>query len=181
MDRMKALSMINARVQNKNLVKHMLAVEAIMREIATKKGADPELWGLAGLLHDLDYSETLNDPANHGNITAKELEGLGVNADIIYAIKSHPGHVPCKSDMDWVLYAADPLSGLIVAAALMHPAKKIANIDTQFVLNRFNERRFAAGANREQIKSCDKFGMTLEEFIGIALSGMQKIAGELGL
>lgn len=159
----------------------MLAVEAIMREVAARKGGDPELWGLAGLLHDLDYTETVNDFANHGNVSARELEGLGVNPDIIYAIRSHPGHVPCRSDMDWSLYAADPLSGLIVAAVLMHPTKKIANIDTQFIMNRFNEKRFAAGANREQIKTCDKFGMALEEFIKTALSGMQKIAGELEL
>jgi putative nucleotidyltransferase with HDIG domain len=181
MNREKALGMIEERVKNKNLVKHMLAVEAIMREVAAKKGGNAELWGLAGLLHDLDYTETVNDFANHGHMTARELEGLGVDPDIIYAIKSHPGHVPCKSDMDWALYAADPLSGLIVAAALMHPTKKIANIDTQFIMNRFNEKRFAAGANRDQIKACDKFGMGLEEFICTALIGMQKIAGELGL
>jgi predicted hydrolase (HD superfamily) len=83
--------------------------------------------------------------------------------------------------MDWALFATDPLSGLIVAAALMHPTKKLKNVNVEFVLNRFKEKRFAAGANREDIKSCENVGLSLEEFIRLALEGMQEIDQELGL
>jgi predicted hydrolase (HD superfamily) len=83
--------------------------------------------------------------------------------------------------MDIALYAADPLSGLIVASALINPAKKLKAIDTQFVLNRFKEKLFAKGANRKQISACTKLGIELERFIEISLKSMQEIDTELGL
>ena len=83
--------------------------------------------------------------------------------------------------MDKALFAVDPLTGLIVAAALMHPTKKLENVDTQFVLNRFKEKRFAAGANRENIETCESLGLSLEDFISISLKAMTDISDELGL
>ncbi len=181
MNREEALNLVKSKVKGKNLVKHMLAVEAIMKRVAEHFSEDVEMWGLTGLLHDLDYDETVNDFDRHSLLTCEWLEDYNLDERVLYAIKSHPRKVEPKSKMDWTLFAADPLSGLIVAAALMHPTKKLKNVTVEFVLNRFKEKRFAAGANREDIKACENLGLPLEEFIKLALEGMQSIDEELGL
>jgi len=181
MTRDKALQMIKEKVSNKNLQKHMLATEAVMRLLARRMDEDEALWGLAGLLHDLDYDQTVNDFPKHGLLTAEMLEKTDVPEQAIYAIKSHPGHFPRKSALDKALYAVDPVTGLIVAAALMHPTKKLKNVDTDFVLRRFKEKRFAAGADRDQIRSCSELGFDLEDFVSLSLEAMQGIHQELGL
>lgn len=180
MEREEALELVKSKIKNQNLVKHCLAVEAGMIELARHFGEDEKLWGLTGLLHDLDYEETKDDFPNHGIKTTEMLEGKVV-AEIIYAIKAHPGHVAAKSKLDISLYAIDPLTGLIVAACLMHPDKKLSSLDSEFILRRFKEKRFAAGANREQIMTCEKLGLQLDEFITIVLKAMQNIHKELGL
>jgi putative nucleotidyltransferase with HDIG domain len=181
MTREEALKLINANVKNKNLKKHMIATEACMRGLARHFGEDEYLWGLAGLLHDVDYDKTAKDFPRHGIMSAEMLQEAGVDQRIVYAVKAHPGHVEAKSLMDKSLYAVDPLTGLIVAAVLMHPTKKIADVDTQFVLNRFKEKRFAAGADRDTIRTCERLGLSLEEFITISLDSMKGVADELGL
>ncbi len=181
MNRNDALNLISEKLKNKNLFKHCLAAEACLRELARYFGEDEEAWGLAGLLHDIDYEETQNDPARHGLIGAEILEKQGVQLEIIYAIKVHAGHLTPKSRLDWALFATDPLTGLIVASALMHPDKKLASLDTDFVIRRFKEKRFAAGANREQILACKNLGLELEQFIELCLKGMTGISNELGL
>jgi uncharacterized protein len=179
--RNEALDLVKQNVSNKNLIKHMLAAEAVMRRLARHFGEDEETWGLSGLLHDLDYDRTANDFSKHGVVTEKMLEGRDVPEAVVYAIKSHPGHFPRKSRLDRALYAADPITGLIVAAVLMHPTKKIRNVDVEFIARRFDEKRFAAGANRDQIRSCEEMGLPLAGFIGLSLEGMQSIEADLGL
>jgi len=179
--RTESIDLINQHISNKNLIKHMIAVEGIMRSLARHFGEDEELWGLTGLLHDLDYDLTVNDFPRHGLMTAEILCQYDVPPEAIYAIKAHPGHVPAVNLIDKALYAADPISGLIVASALMHPDKKIASLNTEFVLRRYKEKRFAAGANREQIATCSELGLTLEEFIALSIKGMGEVAGEVGL
>jgi putative nucleotidyltransferase with HDIG domain len=181
MEREEALNLVKSKVKNKNLIKHMLAVEAIMRRLAQHFGEDEDLWSLTGLLHDLDYDVTVNDPEQHSLKTVEWLADYDLDERILYAIKAHPKKVEPQSKMDWSLFAADSLSGLIVAAALMHPTKKIKNLDVKFVMNRFKEKRFAAGARREDIQECEKMGLSLEQFIQLALEGMQGIDNELGL
>lgn len=181
MNREEALDLVKSKVKNKNLVKHMLAVEAIMKRVAEHFSEDVNMWCLTGLLHDLDYDETVDDFDQHSLLTCQWLKDYNLDEEILYAIKAHPRKVEPKSRMDWTLFAADPLSGLIVAAALMHPTKKLKNVTTEFVLNRFKEKRFAAGANRENIKTCENIGLPLEEFVRLALEGMQSIDEELGL
>ncbi|SHK22096.1 HDIG domain-containing protein [Anaerobranca californiensis DSM 14826] len=183
MDREQALSLIKQYVKNKNLVKHMLATEVVLRKLAKVLGEDQEKWGLAGLLHDIDYDLTYNEPHKHSIIGGEILEKYGVDPEIVYAVKAHNEihGFQRKSNLDKALYSADPLTGLIVASALIHPEKKLNSIDAQFVLNRFSEKHFAKGANREQIASCSDFGLSLEEFIEIGLSGMQEQHEELGL
>ena len=181
MNREEALDLVKSKVKGKNLVKHMLAVEAIMKRVAEHLEEDVEMWSMTGLLHDLDYDETVDDFDRHSLLTCEWLEDYHLDERILHAIKAHPGKVEPESKMDWALFAADPLSGLIVAAALMHPSKKLKEVTAEFILNRFKEKRFAAGANRENIKACEKIGLSLEEFVRLALEGMQSIDVELGL
>lgn len=181
MERDEALELVRSKVTNDRLIKHMLAVEAVMRALAERLGEDVDRWRLAGLVHDLDYDETLKDPERHGRIGAAYLRDLGVPEEITRAVESHAGHVARESVMDKALYATDPLTGLIVAAALMHPSKRLGEVTTDFVMNRFKEKRFAAGADRDQIRSCEDVGLSLEEFVGIGLKAMQDISDQLGL
>jgi putative nucleotidyltransferase with HDIG domain len=181
MRREEALDLVKSKVKGKNLIKHMLAVEAIMKRVAEHFDENVEMWSMTGLLHDLDYDETVNDFDRHSLLTCEWLHDYDLDERVLYAIKSHPRKVEPQSKMDWTLFAADPLSGLIVAAALMHPSKKLKDVTAEFVLNRFKEKRFAAGANREDIKACEKIGLSLEEFVKLALEGMQSIDVELGL
>ncbi len=181
MDREEALDSIMANVENENLLKHMLATEAVMAGLAERLGEDIESWALAGLVHDLDYDETADDPARHGLVSAAKLDELGFPGDIIHAVKAHNEHVARESPMDRALYASDPVTGLVVAAALMHPSKKLAGLDVDFVLRRFNEKRFAAGADRNQIRACSELGLELEDFLGIAIESMQGVSDDLGL
>lgn len=179
--RKKALELVEKNVSNRNLVKHMIAVEGVMRCLAQHFSEDEELWGMTGLLHDLDYDLTVDDFPRHGLVTEELLQGVDVPPELIYAIKAHPGHVPAKSLMDKALYAADPISGLIIAAALMHPTRTIAGVQLKSLKKRFKDKRFAAGADRDQIRTCSEMGLELEEFLQLSLEGMAACADQLGL
>jgi len=181
MTRQDAFKLVRERLKNKNLIKHSLAVEACMEKLAEKFGEDKFKWALTGLLHDLDYEETKDDFSQHGFVTVRVLENYKVSQEILDAIKAHAGHMQRDSFMAKALYAVDPLAGLIVAAALMHPDRKLKSLDAGFVLNRFKEKRFAKGANRQQIMCCSELGLELKEFIEICLSAMQEISSNLGL
>lgn len=180
MNREEALRLVHDNVKTKNLRKHMIATEACMRALANRLGGDQDEWALAGLLHDLDYDQTVDDFPKHGFVTEELLKGKDISPEVISAIKAHTGNTPITSTMDLALYAIDPITGLIVAAALMHPTKKLADVDVQFVMKRFKEKRFAAGANRDQIRKCEELGVMLEDFTGICLSGMKEVSEELG-
>ncbi len=181
MNRSEAYELVKSRVKSANLIKHMLAAEAIMRALAPRFGGDPDKWGLAGLLHDLDYDATFDKPEIHGLETAKELERKGFDPEIIHAVLAHAGKAPIDKPIDKAIYAADPLTGFLVACALMTPNKKLSEVDVSFALRRFKEKAFARGANREQMKSCEDLGLSLEEFVRIGLEAMGGIAEELGL
>jgi uncharacterized protein len=181
MTRQEAWDLVQSQVQNKNLQKHMLSTEACLRGLARKLGENEEQWGLAGLVHDVDYEETKSDTSRHGIVGAELLELRGVEPAVVHAVRAHVQNVPIESKLDRALFAADPITGLIVAAALMHPTKRLASLDTEFILRRAKEKRFAAGANREQIATCSELGLSLEEFTGICLASMQTIASDLGL
>jgi putative nucleotidyltransferase with HDIG domain len=124
MTREEALALVQKMVKTKNLVKHMLAVEAGMRALAAHLGEDKERWALAGLLHDLDYEETKDRPDLHGYRTVAMLKERGfTDEEILNAILAHAGHKDPEKPMEIGLTAVDPLTGLIVAAALVHPEK----------------------------------------------------------
>lgn len=182
MDRDTALGLLNAHVKNRNLRKHCLACEAVLAALAQRLGEDEHTWRLAGLLHDLDYDETADSPETHGHVAARMLEEKGIDSGIVHAVLAHADKAPRESRLDKALWIVDPLTGLIVAAALIRPEKKLSAIDTQFVLNRMKEKSFARGANRDQIRACeDELGLSLEEFVETGVKAMQGISEELGL
>jgi uncharacterized protein len=182
-ERKEALVLMKENIANVNLQKHCLATEIFMKFLAKELNEDEHKWSLTGLLHDLDYVETAENPEKHSLIAAEMLEKIDVPEDVVYAVKVHNEihNLPRKSLLDKALYAADPVTGLIVACALIKPEKKLRAIDVPFIMNRFNEKSFAKGANREQIASCEELGFSLEEFLEIGLESMQSIDGELGL
>jgi len=181
MNREEALNLVKHHLKNKNLVKHSLAVEACMRAVAARLGHDETEWALAGILHDLDYELTEKSPELHTTETVKILGGLGIGAGIIQAIQAHAGKVACQSPMDWAIFSIDPLTGLIIAATLMHPTRKLKDVDLEFVKRRYKEKSFARGAKREEIEECRNIGLELDEFIAVCLAAMQGIAADLGL
>ncbi len=181
MKREEALALVKTHLKNKNLVKHCLAVEACMRAMARSLNQDEEKWGLAGILHDLDYEITEKSPELHTTETVKILEEKGVAPEIIRTIQAHCGQVECRSEMEWSIFAIDPLTGLIIAATLMHPSKKLQEVDVDFVKRRYKEKSFARGARREDIEQISNIGMELDEFISICLEAMQGIHQDLGL
>lgn len=181
MNRDEALELLKQNVKSENLLKHMFATEACMRRLAKEFGEDEDKWALAGLMHDIDYELIGDDFSKHGLVGGDILEKNGIDNEIIDAVRAHPGNSERVTTIAKALYAVDPLTGLIVAATLMHPEKSLKAVDTNFVLNRFKEKRFAKGANREQIKSCEELGLDLKKFISICLEAMRGISNELGL
>ena len=183
MTRKEALDSIKANVENKNLVKHMLATEAIMRALARRLGEDEEEWGLTGLLHDIDVELTGGDMSSHSKLGADLARELGASEAMAHAILCHnEAHgVPRETKLDKALFCVDPLTGLITAAALVRPNKKLAGLEAKSVLKRFKERSFAAGASREQISLCSEIGLELDEFVELGLKAMQEISSDLGL
>lgn len=183
MSREEAMELLKEKLPNKNLVNHCVAVEKILIALAEHFDQDPQLWGLTGILHDIDYGETAKDPERHSMVGADFLESLNLPSELVYAVRVHNEvhGLPRNSLLDKALYSADPLSGLIVAAALIHPAKKLAPLDVSFLVKRFYEKAFARGANRQAIADCQELGLTLEEFLEIGLYAMQAASNELGL
>lgn len=183
MTREEALDSVKANVENGNLIKHMLATEAVMEALARRLGEDEDEWGLTGLLHDIDVELTEGDMNSHGKLGADLVREMGANEAMAHAILCHnEAHgIPLETKLDKALFCADPLTGLITAAALVRPDKKLAGVKAKSVRKRFKEKSFAAGASREQIASCSELGLELDEFIELGLKAMQGIARELGL
>ena len=182
-----ALKIIEELVPNPNIRKHLLAAEAIMRILAKRFEPEKESqWAMVGLLHDGDYNDSV--PENRqgveiGNILEKR--GIFLSEDIKHAMAAHNAKatgVEPESKMDWALFAADSLTGLIVATALVRPDKKLESVTVESVLKKFKDSSFARGTRREDIKTCqDHLDLSLEEFVGIGLEAMRGISSDLGL
>jgi len=183
MTREEALDSVWDNVENENSVKHMLAAEAIMRALAERLGEDKEEWGLTGLLHDIDMELTEGDMSSHSKLGADLVREMGASEAVAHAVLTHnQAHgIPLETKLDKALFCVDPLTGLITAAALVRPDKKLAGVEAKSVRKRFKEKSFAAGADREQIAACSELSVELDEFIELGLKAMQGIAAELGL
>ena len=179
-----ALLLMKEYLKTDNLQKHSLATEAIMRKIAQKRGKDEDLWGIAGLLHDLDFEETKDDMPTHTLKTEEILKRKGVAKAIIEAIKGHNaenlGYQREKS-IDHALTCAECITGMVIATTLVYPDKKLVSVKPKSILKRMKQKEFARSVNREYIKECEKIGIPLEEFAELSLNAMREISDELGL
>jgi len=178
-----AVSLLESKIENINLRRHMLATESIMRALASKLGRDAELWGLTGLLHDIDLEEVEQDPKRHAAVGAEWLAGK-LPGEAVQAVKAHNGEmlgIERGNELEHALAAAETLTGLVVAATLVLPSKKLADLKVKSVRKRMKEPRFAAGVNREIIKECEKFGMEVPDFIELGVEAMRGIGPDLGL
>jgi len=187
MDRQKALDFLKKHLQQENIIKHLLATEAVMGALFDRiKEGEREDWIMAGLLHDGDYVAAV--PHELQGIKVSEMleaEGFTVPESVRYAMAAHNADntgIQPQSKMDWALFCADSLTGLIVATALVRPDKKLASVEVGSVMKKFKNPSFAAGTRREDIAFCqEKLDIPLDEFVSIALTAMQKIAVDLGL
>jgi len=178
-----AWQLLKQYTHSENLLKHALAVEAVMRHFAGIYGEDPEKWGIVGLVHDLDYE---NWPDEHCRKSREILEEAGWPEEYIRAVVSHGWGICCDvepvSKMEKVLYTIDELTGLITATALVRPSKSIMDLQVSSVKKKWKDKAFAAGANRAVIeRGAQMLGAELSEIIGNTIEGMKKVAKEIGL
>ena len=181
--RQQSFKLLNKYLKNENLIKHSLAVEAILREMAKKLNEDEEIWALTGLLHDLDYNYTKDEPEKHTTLTAQILEGL-VPKEVINAVKSHNYQHTIQApetSLDKSLIAADAVSGLIIATALIVPSKKLSDVELKTLINKFKDKSFARACDRRRIALCADVGIELNEFLKVSLNALNSIADTLGL
>ena len=183
MEHEEVLGSIRDNVSDENLIKHMLATEAIMRALARRLNEDEEKWGLTGLMHDIDVELTKHDMNTHSKLGADLAKELGASADMRQAILCHNEihGIPCDTLLSKALFCSDPLTGLITAAALVRPDKSLSGVTVESLKKRFKEKRFAAGANRDNIATCQEMGIELEEFLALGLKATKGIAPDLGL
>lgn len=174
--------------QSENLRKHALAVEACVRAYARKQGADEELWGLAGLLHDFDYERWPNSQHHptqeHPYEGSKILRERGYPEEMIHAILAHADYsgVTRASALDHALFACDEIAGFLTACALIKPGKSLREVETASVKKRLKDKAFARGVSREDVfKGAEELGVPLEEHIAFCIEAMRGIADQLGL
>ncbi len=173
-------------VQSESLRHHMLAVEAGMRAYARRFREDEELWGITGLVHDLDYERhpDMNAPDGHPRTELKLFRELGWPEELIDAVAGHARHmnVPRETLLAKALFAVDELTGLITAVALVRPSKDIRDVKVKSVKKKWKDKSFAAGVNRKEIEEgAEAIGVPLQEHIEVVLNAMKGIAADLGL
>jgi len=167
-----------------NLCKHCQATRAIMGKLAERLGENKIVWGWAGLLPALDFKETKDTPAEHGLVPARLLAEPGVSEAVISVIKAHNAEalgVPRVSALDYALSCGETITGMIVAAALVRPDKKLTGAEPKSIRKRMKEKVFARKVNRETIMLCEHPGLSLDEFISLSLEAMKESGDLLGL
>jgi len=182
-NREEALSLLTEYNKTESLIKHALAVEAVMRYFARKRGEDEEKWGIIGLVHDLDYEQF---PEQHCKKSEEILREKGWPEEYIRAVVSHGwgicSNVEPQSELEKVLYAIDELTGLVVTSALVRPSKSVMDLTAKSVQKKWKDKRFAAGVDRSIIeKGTHMLGMDLSELITDTIMGMRDVAEEIGL
>ena len=187
-DRNDAWKLLCEYTASDNLRKHALAVEACLRAYAKKLGANEELWGLTGLLHDFDYEKWPNDDHHptqeHPYAGTLILRERGYPEEVIHAILGHANYsgVERVTPLDHALFACDELSGFLTACALVKPSKSIHEVETSSVKKKLKDKAFARGVSREDVfKGAEELGVALEEHIGFCVAAMSNVAESLGL
>ncbi|CAN5706883.1 HDIG domain-containing protein [soil metagenome] len=180
--RSSALELVHHFVDSESLRRHMYSVEAAMRAYARKLGEDEELYGITGLVHDMDYEKR---PEEHPLPAAEELRERGYPEDLVHAVLAHNSErsgVEPETQLDRALLACDEVTGLITAAALVRPSRSVMDLEAKSVMKKFRDRSFAAGVNREEVEhGVREFGVDLKEHIQFVIEAMRGIAGELGM
>lgn len=181
MERDEAERLLFKCLKNENLRRHCLATEAVMAALAERLGGDRERWALAGLLHDIDYEQTKDDPQKHGLIGAEILREHGLPEDVVNAVLAHNLRKEPETLMEKAIVCADSITGMVVACALVRPEKRISALTPEFVARKMREPSFARGADRSCIAYYEKIGLSKEEFLRIAIEAMSGISDKLGL
>lgn len=185
--RAETLDLMHEYTESLSLRKHMYAVEAAMRAYAEKSGADIELWGITGLIHDFDYERWPNDAHSptdeHPSTGVAILREQGWPEEVLDAVMAHADYtnVPATTPLAKTLRAVDELAGFIMACALIRPTR-ISDLGAKSVKKKLKDKRFAAGVNREDIREAQEaLGEDLTEHIDFVIEAMRGIADQLGL
>jgi len=181
MDRDQALALVREKTEKETTVRHLISVEGIMRRLGSHFGEDADLWALAGLFHDLDQDQTHDDLDRHAYLAAEWLREAGADERVVNAALAH-AHPEYRTDlMSRSVVHADAVAGLLVACALVRP-EKANGMKVSSVKKKLKEKAFAPGVARDDITTVsDGVGVPLDQFIGLAIEGLQLVAGEIGL
>lgn len=182
-----ALALLHEWVESESLRRHMLAVEAALRAYARHYGEDEELWGITGLLHDLDYERhpDMEDQVNgHPRTELRLFHARGYAAPLIHAVETHATFlgVPRESLLDKALLACDELTGLILACAYVRPDRDLRSVKVSSIKKKWKDRAFTAAIDRaENLHFIEELGVDFDEHVGRVLAAMQEIAEDLGV
>ena len=183
LSRDEAWDLLTEWVESPSLRRHCLAVEAAMRAAARRAGEDEELWGVVGLLHDMDYERHPDPETGHPRMAMAELERRGQPPELVRAIASHADYldVPRQSELEHTLYAVDELSGFIVACAMVRP-EGIRGLTPKSVKKKLKQPSFAAAVNREDVRrGAEELGVDFDEHVRFVIAALEERADELGL
>ena len=183
LSRDEAWDLLTEWVESPSLRRHCLAVEAAMRAAARRAGDDEELWGVVGLLHDMDYERHPDPDTGHPRMAMAELERRGQPPEVVRAIASHADYldVPRESPLEHTLYAVDELSGFVVACAMVRP-EGIRGLTPKSVKKKLKQPSFAAAVNREDVRrGAEELGVDFDEHVRFVIAALEERADELGL
>jgi putative nucleotidyltransferase with HDIG domain len=181
MDLNRARSFAKEKTQKDTTYRHLVSVEGVMRRLGRHFGEDEELWSLTGLFHDLDQDETADDAARHAYLAAEWLREQEMDEGVVNGVLAH-AHPEFQTDrMSKAIVAADAVAGLLVAAALVRP-ERATGMKVSSVKKKLKEKAFAPGVNRDEIAQAEEqLGMSLDEFLGLGIEGLQEVAAEISL
>lgn len=185
-DRETALRILRKHNKDETHIRHALAVEGTMRHFARRAGADEDLWGVVGILHDIDWEMTSDAPERHCHLAPELLREEGIDEDIIHAVQSH-GYGICTdvepaNDMERTLFTIDELTGLIITAGLVRPSRSLSDLELKSVKKKWKDKAFARGVNREIISAgAERMGLPLDTVIEETILALRPIEKDVGL
>jgi len=181
MDRDTALALCREKTLKDTTVRHLVSVEGVMRALARRFGQDEDLWGLTGMFHDLDQDVTGEDGVGHAEVAAGWLREAGVDERVVNGVLAHAFAAYRTDLMSKAVVHADAVAGLLVAAALVRPELAVG-MKVSSVKKKLKEKAFAPGVNRDEVLDVEEgIGLPLDEFLAVAIEGLQEVAPEIGL
>jgi putative nucleotidyltransferase with HDIG domain len=176
-----ARALAREKTEKDTTYRHLVSVEGVMRRLGRHFGEEDSTWALVGLFHDLDQDQTADDPQRHARVAAEWLRQAGVDEVVVNGVLSHAHEEYQKDRVDRAIVAADAVAGLLVAAALVRPERSVG-MKVSSVKKKLKEKAFAPGVNREEIALAEtNLALTLDEFIALAIEGLQEVAGDIDL